>query len=126
MTKKQSVFQKISKFVEKFKDAKDFNSGIAVVQKDKDWVYINTKGLGSANLDGKKDEMLLAERELRQVFHGDRVKVQQTSVDRKGKAWGFVTEVTQRRVKQIIGKLNEYEGEYFVQPSNPIAHQPIT
>ncbi|MNW04335.1 KWG Leptospira [compost metagenome] len=27
-----------------FKDAKDFNNGIAVVQKDKDWVYINTKG----------------------------------------------------------------------------------
>ncbi|NHC03812.1 ribonuclease R [Acinetobacter sp. 187] len=91
-------------------------------------VYINAKGLGSASLDGegKKDEMLLPERELRQVFHGDRVKVQQTSVDRKGKAWGYITEVTQRRVKQIIGKLAEYEGEYFIQPAAPNAHQPIT
>ena len=88
-------------------------------------VYINSKGLGSASLDGKKDEMLLPERELRQVFHGDRVKVQQTSVDRKGKAWGFITEVTQRRVKQVIGKLAEHEGEYFIQPAAPNAHQPI-
>ena len=89
-------------------------------------VYINSKGFGSANLDGKKDEMSLPERELRQVFHGDRVKVQQTSVDRKGKAWGYITEVTQRRVKQLIGKLAIHEGEYFIQPSHPNAHQPIT
>ena len=89
-------------------------------------VYINSKGLGVASLDGKKDEFLLPERELRQVFHGDRVKVQQTSVDRKGKAWGYITEVTQRRVKQLIGKVAEFEGEYFIQPANPNAHQPIT
>ncbi|MDM1764783.1 MULTISPECIES: ribonuclease R [unclassified Acinetobacter] len=89
-------------------------------------VYINAKGLGVASLDGKKDELLLPERELRQVFHGDRVKVQQTSVDRKGKAWGYITEITQRRVKQLIGKVAEFEGEYFIQPANPNAHQPIT
>ena len=89
-------------------------------------VYVNNKGLGVANLDGKKDEMLLPERELRQVFHGDRIKVSQTSVDRKGKAWGFIHEVTQRRVKQLIGKLAIHDGEYFIQPSHPNAHQPIT
>lgn len=89
-------------------------------------VYVNSKGLGVANIDGKKEEFLLPERELRQVFHGDRVKVQQTSVDRKGKAWGYITEVTQRRVKQLIGKVAEFEDEYFIQPANPNAHQPIT
>ena len=89
-------------------------------------VYVNSKGLGVASIDGKKEEFLLPERELRQVFHGDRVKVQQTSVDRKGKAWGYITEVTQRRVKQLIGKVAEFENEYFIQPSNPNAHQPIT
>ncbi len=89
-------------------------------------VYVNSKGLGVASIDGKKEEFLLPERELRQVFHGDRVKVQQTSVDRKGKAWGYITEITQRRVKQLIGKVAEFEDEYFIQPSNPNAHQPIT
>ena len=88
-------------------------------------VYINSKGLGTANISGQ-DDLLLPERELRQVFNGDRVKVRQTSVDRKGKAWGFITEVLQHRVKEIIGKVAIYDGEYFIQPANPNAHQPIT
>ena len=88
-------------------------------------VYINSKGLGSAHIDGQND-LLLPERELRLVFNGDRVKVRQTSVDRKGKAWGHIAEVVQHRVKQVIGKLAEHEGEYFIQPSTPNSHQPIT
>jgi len=88
-------------------------------------VYINSKGLGSAHIDGQ-DDLLLPERELRLVFNGDRVKVRQTSVDRKGKAWGHITEVVQHRVKQLIGKVAEHEGEYFIQPNTPNNHQPIT
>jgi ribonuclease R len=88
-------------------------------------VYVNSKGMGSASIKGE-DDLLLPERELRQVFNGDRVKVRQTSVDRKGKAWGFITEVVERRVKQIIGKVSIHDGEYFIQPANPNAHQPIT
>lgn len=88
-------------------------------------VYINNKGMGTAHIDGQ-DDLLLSERELRAVFHGDRVRVRTGSVDRKGKTWGFITEVTQRRVKQLIGKLMQHEGEYFIQPAMPNAHQPIT
>ena len=88
-------------------------------------VYINSKGLGSVNI-ADHDDIVLPERELRLVFNGDRVKVRQTSVDRKGKPWGFITEVVQHRVKQIIGKVAIYDGEYFIQPANPNAHQPIT
>lgn len=99
---------------------------IAVEQPESEaTVYINSRGMGTANISGQ-DDLLLAERELRLVFNGDRVKVRQTSVDRKGKAWGYVTEVVQHRVKQIIGKVSLYEGEYFVQPASPNAHQPIT
>ncbi|MGS5695097.1 ribonuclease R, partial [Acinetobacter baumannii] len=87
-------------------------------------VYINSKGLGTAHIDGQ-DDLLLPERELRLVFNGDRVRVRQTSVDRKGKPWGFITEVIQHRVKQLIGKLSVHEGEYFIQPNNPNQHQPI-
>ncbi|MCF9034540.1 ribonuclease R [Acinetobacter nectaris] len=88
-------------------------------------IYINNKGLGSANIDGKND-LLLPERELRLVFNGDRIKVRQTSVDRKGKAWGYIEEVTQHRVKQVIGKLSVHDNEYFIQPATPNQHQPIT
>lgn len=88
-------------------------------------ISINTKGLGSARIDGQ-NELLLPERELRLVFNGDRVKVRQTSVDRKGKAWGYIEEVTQHRVKQVIGELKEHEGEFFIQTTPPNQHQPIT
>ena len=88
-------------------------------------VYINSKGLGTAKISDH-DDILLPERELRLVFNGDRVKVRQTSIDRKGKPWGFITEVVQHRVKQIIGKVAVYDGEYFIQPASPNAHQPIT
>lgn len=87
--------------------------------------YINSKGIGTAQINGQEN-LFLAERELRLVFNGDQIKVRQTSVDRKGKAWGFITEVVQHRVKQIIGKVAMYDGEYFIQPSAPNAHQPIT
>ncbi|EXE67839.1 ribonuclease R [Acinetobacter baumannii 397971] len=87
-------------------------------------VYINSKGLGTAHIDGQ-DDLLLPERELRLVFNGDRVRVRQTSVDRKGKPWGFITEVIQHRVKQLIGKLSVHDGEYFIQPNNPNQHQPL-
>ena len=88
-------------------------------------VYINSKGFGSAHIDGQND-LLLPERELRLVFNGDRVKVRQTSIDRKGKAWGVITEVLQHRVKQLIGQVAEHQGEHYIQPTTPNHHQPIT
>lgn len=88
-------------------------------------VYINGKGLGIANISGE-DNLQLAERELRLVFNGDRIDIRKTSVDRKGKTWGHITAVKQHRVKQLIGKLNQHEGEYFIQPAPPNQHQPIT
>lgn len=88
-------------------------------------VYINSKGLGSAQVNNETT-LQLPERELRLLFNGDRVKVRQTSVDRKNKPWGYIEEVTQHRVKQIIGKLEIHENEYFIQPSTPNQHQPIT
>ncbi|WOE33179.1 MULTISPECIES: ribonuclease R [unclassified Acinetobacter] len=88
-------------------------------------VYINNKGIGVAQISAQ-ESLLLPERELRLVFNGDRIKVRQTSIDRKGKAWGFIAEVMQHRVKQIIGKVAMHDGEYFIQPAAPNAHQPIT
>ncbi|MBF7688511.1 ribonuclease R [Acinetobacter rathckeae] len=88
-------------------------------------VYINSKGFGIAQIDGEEN-LQLAERELRLAFNGDRIAVRKTSVDRKGKTWGHIEDIKQHRVKQLIGKLCEHEGEYFIQPAMPNQHQPIT
>lgn len=90
-------------------------------------VSINSKGLGFAIADDKTTpDLFLHERELRLVFNGDRVKVRQTSLDRRGKPNGFITEVVNHRAKQLIGKLKQFDGEFFVQPAIPNQHQPIT
>ncbi|WLF84159.1 ribonuclease R [Moraxella sp. ZY210820] len=86
-------------------------------------VYIQTKGNGTAKLD-IGDEVLLPERELRLVFHGDRVKVRKSRTDNKG-TWGFITEVLQHRVKEVLGTVEHHTEGFYIQPRYLNQHQPI-
>lgn len=86
-------------------------------------VYINNKGVGTAKLDNG-EEVILSERELRLVFHGDRVKVRKSRTDSKG-TWGFISEVIQHRVKQVLGVLEQHKNEFYLQPRYLNQHQPI-
>lgn len=88
-------------------------------------VEINHRGQGFAVIKDHHD-LVLTERELRLVFHGDRIRIRPTSIDRRGKQQGFITEVIKHQVQQIIGELCEHEGEFFIQPNTPNTHQPIT
>ncbi|MDO4222875.1 MAG: ribonuclease R [Acinetobacter sp.] len=86
-------------------------------------IVLHSKGTGVARIDGD-ETLLLPRRELDLVFHGDCVKVIKSRKDHKG-TWGVITEVTQRRVKQLIGSLEQLNGSYYVQPRNLNQHQPI-
>ncbi len=88
-------------------------------------VEINARGQGFAVIEGQ-DDFLLTERELRLVFDGDRIRVRPASQDRRGRTQGFIIEVLKHQVEQLIGELCEYEGEFYVQPTAPNNHQPIT
>ena len=88
-------------------------------------VEINQRGQGFAVITGH-DDFLLTERELRLVFNGDRIRVRPASQDRRGRTQGFITEIIKHQVQQLIGEVCEYEGEFYVQPSAPNTHQPIT
>lgn len=88
-------------------------------------VAITPKGLGFAVIEDQ-DDFLLPERELRLVFHGDKIKVKNASTDKRGRVQGYISEVTQHQVKEIIGILAEHDGEYYVQPRGLNQHQPIT
>ena len=80
-------------------------------------VEINHRGQGFAVIKDHND-LVLTERELRLVFHGDRIRVRPTSIDRRGKQQGFITEVIKHQVQQLIGELSEHEGEFFIQPKD--------
>lgn len=86
-------------------------------------IEINSKGLGIARLDGG-DQVYLPERELRLVFQGDRVKIRKSRIE-PANTWGFITEVLQRRVKDMIGELKQNHEGYYIQSRHLNQHQPI-
>ena len=70
-------------------------------------------------------DIFLPEREMRLVFNGDIVKVRQNGTDRRGRMTGYIVEVVEHQQRELIGKVVEHEGDYFVQPAQPNGHQPI-
>ena len=87
-------------------------------------VQSNAKGFGFVVLEDQMD-IFLPEREMRLVFNGDIVKVRQNGTDRRGRMTGYIVDVVERRQTELIGKVIEHEGEFFVQPAPPNSHQPI-
>lgn len=87
-------------------------------------VQANAKGFGFVILDNQQD-IFLPEKEMRLVFNGDSVKVRPTGTDRRGRLTGYIVEVTARQQRELIGKVQQYDNDYFIQPAQPNSHQPI-
>jgi ribonuclease R len=54
--------------------------------------------------DGGDDDVYLSAREMRAVFHGDRVAVKVVGTDRRGKPEGRLVEVLERASREVAGK----------------------
>ena len=84
------------------------------------------RGRVSAHLDGfgflinetGGEDIFLAARQMRSVMDGDRVVVQITGSDRKGRQEGAVIEVLERAVKTLVGRLQISRGVAVLQPDN--------
>ncbi|AXI01642.1 ribonuclease R [Aquirhabdus parva] len=87
-------------------------------------VQSHTNGFGFVVLADHPD-LFLTEREMRLVFNGDTVSARATGTDRRGRPLGRIVEVKTRQQTQVIGHLQMVEGQYYIQPSHPNAHQPI-
>ena len=64
------------------------------------------------------EDVFLAARQMRSVMDGDRVVVQITGSDRKGRQEGAVLEVLERAVKTLVGRLQISRGVAVLQPDN--------
>ena len=64
------------------------------------------------------EDVFLAARQMRSVMDGDRVVVQITGTDRKGRQEGAVLEVVERAVKTLVGRLQISRGVAVLQPDN--------
>ena len=70
------------------------------------------------------DDLFLSAREMRRLFHGDRIVARIVGKDRRGRAQGAVVEVLERNTHQLVGRFYKESGVSFVIPdSKRITHE---
>ncbi|TMG85823.1 MAG: ribonuclease R [Betaproteobacteria bacterium] len=74
--------------------------------------------------DGSAD-VFLAPAQMRMALHGDRVTVRTTGVDRRGRPEGTIVDVLARANREVVGRLYEERGIWFLVAENKRISQDI-
>ena len=69
------------------------------------FVSAHSDGFGFLICDDSRDDIFLSYRQMRAVFHGDRVMVRIRGVDRRGREEGEIVEVLQRNTSELVGRV---------------------
>lgn len=75
-------------------------------------------GFGFLVTDDDSDDVYLSARQMHALFHGDRVLVRITGLDRRGRREGDVVEVLKRNTRHVVGRFYSEKGVQFVTPDN--------
>jgi ribonuclease R len=75
-------------------------------------------GFGFVRPDDGGDDLYLYPKDMKSLFHGDRVVVRVSGRDRRGRLEGAVVEILERKTKNVVGRLYEESGVGFVVPDN--------
>ena len=69
------------------------------------FVSAHSDGFGFLICDDTRDDIFLSYRQMRAVFHGDRVMVRIRGRDRRGREEGEIVEVLQRNTSELVGRV---------------------
>jgi ribonuclease R len=87
-------------------------------------VSAHKDGFGFVIADQGGDDIYLSAREMRSIFHGDRVAVKVDGADRRGRPNGKLVEVLERGTDEVAGQFIRERGIGIVIPDNPkITHR---
>jgi ribonuclease R len=75
-------------------------------------------GFGFLVPDDASQDVLLSARQMRALFHEDRVLVRITGLDRRGRREGDVVEVLKRNTHSLVGRFFNERGVTFVSPDS--------
>lgn len=75
-------------------------------------------GFGFVVPDDGTDDLFLSARQMRQVFHGDRVLVRVSGVDHRNRREAAIVEVIEHNTHQVVGRLINESGINLLQPVN--------
>ena len=76
-------------------------------------------GYGFLRRDDGGEDMYLSAREMRALFHGDRIAVRSVGLDRRGREEGQLVEVLERGTREVAGQFIRERGIGVVIPDNP-------
>ena len=82
-------------------------------------------GFGFLVPDSGGPDIFLAPVEMRKALHGDRVTVRTTGVDRRGRPEGAIVDVLAHANREVVGRLYEDRGIWFLVAENKRINQDI-
>ena len=75
-------------------------------------------GFGFVRPDDGGDDLYLYPKDMKALFHGDRVVVRVSGRDRRGRLEGSLVETLERNTRTVVGRLYQESGVGFVAPDN--------
>jgi ribonuclease R len=82
-------------------------------------------GYGFLVPDAGGDDLFLSPREMHKVLHGDRATAKRVGVDRRGRPEGAIVDVLVHANRDVVGRLHEERGIWFVEAENRRINQDL-
>ncbi len=82
-------------------------------------------GFGFLIPDAGGDDLFLSPREMHKALHGDRASAKIVGVDRRGRPEGEIVDVLLHANREIVGRIHEERGVWFVEAENRRINQDL-